>query len=112
MDWEVLKACNKVIHRLILKAEKNEFIGRVAERFKKGNPGHTAEAEVCAEQGQRILSLYLTKKEHSSYPCAPHDRVTLIILYAFYCCYYNTLLLTYQLNATHLFSYRFGDHLK
>lgn len=41
MDWEVLKACDKVIRRLILKAEKNEFIGRVAERFKKGNPGHS-----------------------------------------------------------------------
>lgn len=36
----------------------------------------------------------MTKKELSSCSCSPHDRVNLIILYAFNRCYCNALLLT------------------
>lgn len=111
-DGKPCMSCNKMINRPILKAEMNAFIGRVLESFKTGNSRYTAEAGVCEGQGQGLLSLNLTQKEHISCPHGQHDRVTLIILHAISCCYCNTLLLTYQPRTIHLFYDSFGDHLK
>ena len=97
-----------MINRLILKAEMNAFNGRISECFKTVNPRHTTEAGVCEGQGQGLLSLPETEKEHISCPNDQCDRVTrkscmvLTVVTA-------TLLLTYQLRSIHLFSYRFWD---
>ena len=102
-----------MINWLILKSEMNAFTGRVSECFKTGNPRHTTEAGVCEGQGQGLLSLPVTRKEHISCPygqCNSHlvtSKSCMVLTVAT-----AMLLLTYQLKTVHSFSYRFWDYLK